>query len=71
MERVPDIDIICPTCKGKAAYYANGRHTYNGHVVPDRDGKAICIHCGHNAAFTLPATITSIRYLWGKGCFMP
>ena len=52
MERTPDIDIICPSCKQKAAFYGNGEEQYNGIIRPSREGKASCIHCGYNANFT-------------------
>jgi hypothetical protein len=50
MQRIPDIDIICPSCQKKAAFYGNGTESYNTIVRPNREGKAICVHCSYNAS---------------------
>lgn len=43
----PDIDIICPKCERKAAFYAPSVVLWT-RVVPDINGKVICSSCGLN-----------------------
>jgi hypothetical protein len=40
-----DIDIICPKCKCKAAFFADGKvGTYV--IRPSLKGRAVCLNCG-------------------------
>ncbi len=41
----PDIDIICPKCEKKAAFYSPSVVRWT-RVVPDINGKFICSSCG-------------------------
>lgn len=43
----PDIDIICPKCAKKAAFFAPRIIRFT-QVVPDINGKVICSACGLN-----------------------
>lgn len=47
-----DIDIICPKCNKKAAFFAKGQ--VGSYVVrPSLTGRAICIHCGLDKSIDL------------------
>lgn len=46
-----DIEIICPKCGSKAAYYASKSGSYR--IVPDSQGKVICSNCGLNKSHRL------------------
>lgn len=42
-----DIDIVCPDCQGKAAFFTNGwTGTYQ--IRPERKGIVVCMNCGLN-----------------------
>ncbi|MEO1051108.1 MAG: hypothetical protein AAFX87_10790 [Bacteroidota bacterium] len=45
----PDIEIICPKCSKKAAFYAPGV-VRSAMVVPDINGRVVCGFCGFNKA---------------------
>lgn len=61
MNQSPDIAIICPSCQQQAAFYANGVNIHHTILRPDREGRAICGHCGYN---TTNFTFTNKDYFY-------
>jgi len=46
----PDIEIICPSCSKKAAFYSSNIVQWTK-IVPRKNGKIVCSSCGINKKY--------------------